>query len=186
MLDVCAGRGQKTTLLAERIGPKGTIWSTDLHESKLEALRAELMRLQLSNVQTLALDWSVGGGNLPTDFEFVLVDAPCSGTGTLYKRPEILDRLKPTDPGRMGELAAKILRNVAKYCRCGAQVVYAVCSVLPEEAEQVLSKVEDLFEPSPFNTEALCSALGDPVCLGRLLPLRHGTDGYFLANLRRR
>ncbi len=186
VLDVCAGRGQKTSLLAERIGQEGTVWSTDLHENKLAALREEMKRLHLSNVRTLALDWSVGGGNLPTDFEFVLVDAPCSGTGTLYKRPEILDRLKPDDPGRMGELAAQILRNVAKYCRSGAQVIYAVCSVLPEEAEAVLSRVQDIFEQKPFKTQALRSAFGDEVCAGRLLPLRHGTDGYFLAQLQKR
>ena len=184
VLDVCAGRGQKTTLLAERVGPEGKLWSTDLHENKLEALRAELGRLHLSNVHTQALDWSVGGGTLPTDFGYVLVDAPCSGTGTLYKRPEILDRLQPADPCRMGELAAQILRNVAKHCRSGAQVVYAVCSVLPEEAECVLSRVEDIFEPSPFNSQPLRTAFGSDVCLGRLLPLRHGTDGYFLASLR--
>jgi 16S rRNA (cytosine967-C5)-methyltransferase len=186
VLDVCAGRGQKTSLLAERIGTKGTVWSTDLHESKLAALREEMNRLHLSNVQTDALDWSVGGGNLPTDFEFVLVDAPCTGTGTLYKRPEILDRLKPDDPGRMGELATQILRNVAKHCRSGAQVVYAVCSVMPEEAEEVLSRVQDIFEPKPFTTQAMRSAFGEPVCAGRLLPLRHGTDGYFLAQLQKR
>ena len=186
VLDVCAGRGQKTSLLAERVGPRGAVWSTDLHESKLEALREEMNRLHLSNVQTQALDWSVGGGNLRTDFEFALVDAPCTGTGTLYKRPEILDRLKPDDPGRMGELATQILRNISKYCRGGAQVIYAVCSVLPEEAEAVLSRVEDIFEPRPFTTQALRSALGDQACAGRLLPLRHGTDGYFLAQLQKR
>jgi 16S rRNA (cytosine967-C5)-methyltransferase len=186
VLDVCAGRGQKTSLLAERIGPEGSVWSTDLHESKLAALREEMKRLHLSNVQTQALDWSVGGGNLPTDFEFVLVDAPCSGTGTLYKRPEILDRLQPDDPGRMGELATQILRSVARYCRSGAQVLYAVCSVLPEEAEAVLSRVQDIFEQRPFKTQVLRSAFGDQVCAGRLLPLRHGTDGYFLAQLQKR
>ena len=185
VLDACAGRGQKTTLLAERVGAAGKVWSTDLNESKLEALRAELERLRLTNVQTMAVDWAVGGGQLPTDFEFALVDAPCTGTGTLYKRPEILERLQSSDPGRMGELGAQILRNVGKHCRPGARVVYAVCSLLPEEAEQVLSRVQDIFEPSPFTTEPLRAALGD-VSFGRLLPLRHGTDGYFLANLRKR
>ena len=186
VLDVCAGRGQKTTLLAEHVGVSGKVWSTDLHESKLDALRAELARLHLTNVQTMALDWSVGGGQLPIDFEFALVDAPCTGTGTLYKRPEILDRLQPSDPGRMGELATQILKNVAKFCRKGARVVYAVCSVLPEEGELVLARVDDIFEPTPFTTAAVRSAFGGELSFGRLLPLRHGTDGYFLANLRKR
>lgn len=186
VLDACAGRGQKTTLLSERVGPTGKVWSTDLHLAKLEALQAELSRLRLTNVTTAGVDWSVGGGQLPTDFQFALVDAPCTGTGTLYKRPEILDRLQPSDPGRVGELAVQILKNVSKHCRRGAHVVYAVCSLLPEEAEQVLSRVEDIFEPSPFATSALSAVFGDKVCSGRLLPLRHGTDGYFLAALQKR
>ena len=186
VLDACAGRGQKTTLLAERVGETGIVWSSDLHESKLKALRAELGRLRLNNVQTMAVNWSVGGGQLPTDFDFALVDAPCTGTGTLYKRPEILERLQSSDPGRMGELGAQILRNVAKHCRQGAEVVYAVCSLLPEEAEHVLSRVQDIFEPSPFTSEVLRRAFGSTLSSGRLLPLRHGTDGYFLANLRKR
>ena len=186
VLDVCAGRGQKTTLLAERVGAAGAIWSSDLYAAKLDALQAEAARLGLSNVRTQAVDWSVGGGDLPSDFEFALVDAPCSGTGTLYKRPEILDRLKEEDPGRMGELALQILGNVAKRCRTGAHVVYAVCSVLPEEGEQVLERVRDIFEVFPFQTEPLRAVFGTEVGFGRLLPLRHGTDGYFLANLRKR
>ena len=186
VLDVCAGRGQKSTLLAERVGATGTIWASDLYEGKLEALRAETARLGITNVQTRALDWSVGGGTLPTDFDFVLVDAPCSGTGTLYKRPEILERLQESDPGRMGELAVRILRNVAKHCRTGAHVVYAVCSVLPEEAEEVLDQVNAVFENCPFTSAPLREALGENVSSGRLLPHRHGTDGYFVANLRKR
>jgi 16S rRNA (cytosine967-C5)-methyltransferase len=140
----------------------------------------------LTNVQTLAVDWSVGGGTLPRDFQFALVDAPCTGTGTLRKRPEILERITPTDPERMGELAARILRNVAEYCCVGAQIVYAVCSVLPEECERVLERVADVLEPSAFPAGPLLLVAGADACQARLLPLRHGTDGYFVANLRKR
>jgi len=186
VLDACAGRGQKSTLLAERVGASGTVWSSDLYEAKLGALTAETVRLGLNNIRTLAVDWSVGGGALPSDFEFALVDAPCTGTGTLYKRPEILERLSESDPGRMGELATQILRNVGTHCRSGAEIVYAVCSVLPEEGEQVLERVSDIFERGTFKSEPLRSALGADVSSGLLLPLRHGTDGYFVASLRKR
>jgi 16S rRNA (cytosine967-C5)-methyltransferase len=186
VLDVCAGRGQKSTLLAERVGKSGTVWASDLYEAKLAALQTEAARLGLDNIRTIAVDWSVGGGSLPTDFEFALVDAPCSGTGTLYKRPEILERLTESDPARMGDLAVQILRNVAKHCRRGASVVFAVCSVLPEEGEGVVERVSDIFELSRFAPEPLRLALGADVSSGRLLPLRHGTDGYFLASLRKR
>ena len=186
VLDACAGRGQKATLLADRIGAGGCLWATDLYENKLSALNEECVRLQLTNVRTLAVDWSVGGGALPRDFQFALVDAPCTGTGTLRKRPEILERITPTDPERMGELAARILRTVAEHCCAGAQIVYAVCSVLPEECERVLARVADILEPAPFPSGPLRLLAGDDACQARLLPLRHGTDGYFLANLRKR
>ena len=186
VLDACAGRGQKSTLLAERVGETGMIWATDLHGRKLDALRDECARLSLANLQTLAVDWTVGGGSLPHDFAFALVDAPCTGTGTLYKRPEIVDRLTPDDPARMGQLAATILRNVATHCIAGAQIVYAVCSVLPEEGEQVLMRVADVLEPIPFAGSPLHSAVGVDATQVRLLPLLHGTDGYFVANLRRK
>jgi 16S rRNA (cytosine967-C5)-methyltransferase len=185
VLDVCAGRGQKTTLLAERVGPGGQVWATDLHSNKLIGLQEECERLQLANIRTLAVDWSVGGSTLSKDFQFALVDAPCTGTGTLYKRPEILDRIGPTDPGRMGELATRIVRNVAEHCRTGAQIVYAVCSVLPDEGQRVLDAVADILEPVPFSTAPLRLCAGANSCQVRLLPLRHGTDGYFVANLRR-
>jgi 16S rRNA (cytosine967-C5)-methyltransferase len=186
VLDACAGRGQKSTLLADRVGPSGCIWATDIHASKLAALGDECARLQLAHVRTAAVDWSIGGGSLPRDFRFALVDAPCTGTGTLRKRPEILDRLTPTDPERMGDLASRILRNVAGHCCSGAQIVYAVCSVLSEEAERVLANVADVLEPIPFATAPMRLAVGADVCQVRLLPVRHGTDGYFLANLRKR
>jgi 16S rRNA (cytosine967-C5)-methyltransferase len=186
VLDACAGRGNKTTQLAERVGPAGMVWAADCHPSKLDALKTELARLTLSNVRTVAVDWTVGGGAVPRDLKYVLVDAPCTGTGALARRPEILTRLEPSDPGRMGELGTQILRRVAEHMCRGGSLVYAVCSVLPEEAEQVLAQVADLFDPAPFATDSMRSAIGTGVCQGRLLPLRHGTDGYFVAALRRR
>lgn len=186
VLDACAGRGQKATLLAEQVAPNGSVCATDLHPRKLEALKEELKRLGLNGVTTASVDWSRGSGEVTELFDKALVDAPCTGTGTLRKRPEIGMRLTPTDPARMGALATAILRNVATRVRPFGRVVYAVCSVLPEEAELVVEAVQDLFLPIPFEVETVVSALGVGRCMGRLLPGRHGTDGYFLAHLQRR
>jgi len=184
ILDACAGRGQKTTLLAEQVSPNGSICATDLHPRKLEALAEELQRLGLCGVTTAAVDWSRGSGTVATLFDRALVDAPCTGTGTLRKRPEIGSRLEPSDPARLGALAIAILRNVATRVRKGGTVVYAVCSVLTEEAEDVVSAVADLFDLAPFEAPSVVAALGEGATMGRLLPGRHGTDGYFLAHLR--
>jgi 16S rRNA (cytosine967-C5)-methyltransferase len=95
-------------------------------------------------------------------------------------------RLLESDPARLGELATTILRAAASRARPGGRVVFAVCSVLPEEAEAVVNAVSDVLTPAPFDapeTEAL--AAKSPTAF-RLLPLEHGTDGYFVASFLKR
>lgn len=186
VLDACAGRGQKTTLLRERIGAGALLWATDLYPEKLQALGAEFARLGLEPPVTAAVDWSVGVGVVPGEFDRVLVDAPCTGTGTLRRRPEIGLRLLPGDPARLGALSATILRRAASRAKRGGRIVFAVCSVLEEECEAVVAGVEDVLEPVPFDAPELSAVIAADVTSLRLLPLRHGTDGFFIASLRRR
>ena len=186
VLDACAGRGQKTSLFAEALAGGGELWATDVHPQKLRALERELDRLGLPAAHTAAVDFSVGCGAVPEGFDRVLVDAPCSGTGTLRRRPEILGRLGPDDPARLSRLAEKILRNAAGRARPGGRVVFAVCSVLREEAEDVVVRVGDVLEPATFDAPALAEIAGRGTTSFRLLPLRHGTDGYFVASFTRR
>lgn len=185
VLDACAGRGQKSTLLAERLGA-GRLVASDLYPEKLEALGDDAKRLQLPAIETRAVDWCVGQGGLPDDFERVLVDAPCSGTGTLRRRPEILRRLQPEDPARLGALAEVILRSAASRARRGGTVLFAVCSVLRRECEDVVARVTDLLEPAAFDAPELSQDLVGGKTSLRLLPGLHGTDGYFMACFRRR
>jgi 16S rRNA (cytosine967-C5)-methyltransferase len=186
VLDACAGRGQKTALLRERVGAEGELWASDVHPRKLEQLAEEFARLKLAPPSTAAVDFSVGSGSVPEGFDRVLVDAPCTGTGTLRKRPEITTRLDPADPKRLGELATQIVRQAATRTKAGGRLVFAVCSVLPEEGEAVVERVNDLLEPVPFDAPELARLeLGERTSL-RLLPKQHGTDGYFVASFRRR
>ncbi len=186
VLDACAGRGQKTSLLQERVGPSGTVWATDLYPAKLAALQREFERLRLGTVETRAIDWTVGSGDVPDDFDRVLVDAPCTGVGTLRRRPEILHRLQPADPARLGALARQILIRAAGRARPGGRVVFAVCSVLPEECEAVLEGVADWLEPVPFDAPEVTALAPPDATSFRLLPGQQGTDGYFVASFRRR
>jgi 16S rRNA (cytosine967-C5)-methyltransferase len=186
VLDACAGRGQKTTLIAERVGASGEVWATDSHPSKLSALGEEAVRLGLRVPRTTAVDYTLGSADVPGDFDRVLVDAPCTGVGTLRRRPEIAERLSPADPGRLGELATAILRGAATRARPGGRVVFAVCSVLSEEAEAVVRAVRDVLEPAPFDAPELAALGGSDSTALRLLPRAHGTDGYFVASFVRR
>ncbi len=187
ILDACAGRGQKTSLFVEQVGSTGSVWATDVYPKKLEALSSELQRLQLAAAEVRAVDWTVGVGDVPADFDRVLVDAPCTGTGTLRRRPEIAARLQPEDPARLSSLAENILRSAATRVRSGGRVVFAVCSVLETECEALLERVADVLEPVPFDCPELQGIFsGDAPTSFRIGPTRFETDGYFAASFLKR
>lgn len=187
ILDACAGRGQKSSLIAEVLGPTGQLWATDVGEAKLRDLRAEFTRLGLPEPHTAIYDWTKTSApipsELPSQFDRILVDAPCSGTGTLRHRPEITLRLRSADVERLAVASERILRRVAEVAGPSTTVLFVVCSVLTRECEGVIERVSDVFELAPFEW-------AHPELEGRtqlrLLPHVHGTDGFFLASLRRR
>lgn len=183
VLDACAGRGQKTSLLLERLENDGELWAVDKSARKLRELEQEMSRLQLPAPRTLAVDWTGDSAAVPRDFDRVIVDAPCSGSGTLRRRPEIALRLTRDDVRRLAELAETILRAACAHARPGGRVQFVVCSVLPEECEALVERVADVLEPADFDVD-------DPALAGRsqlrLLPSEHDTDGFFIASFRRR
>jgi 16S rRNA (cytosine967-C5)-methyltransferase len=188
VLDACAGRGQKTTLLSEQVGASGVVWATDVYPKKLEALSSEYERLQLQPPEVRAVDWTVGVGDVPADFDRVLVDAPCTGTGTLRRRPEIAARLVPEDPARLSALAESIVRSAATRVRSGGRLVFAVCSVLEEECEALALRVRDILEPAAFDCPELDGLwkAGEAPSAFRIGPTQFGTDGYFAASFLKR
>lgn len=168
VLDACAGRGNKTLVLLDQVGPSGRVDAADLHGPKLDHLRAEAGRLGLSLGQTAEVDLSVGVAELSENvYDAVLVDAPCSGTGTLRRRPEILLRRVESDLASLQSLQRAIVRNAARLVKPGGRLVFAVCSVLREECEQVIEGLEG------FTLREV----------RRLAPHRTGTDGYAAAVL---
>jgi 16S rRNA (cytosine967-C5)-methyltransferase len=188
VLDACAGRGNKTAVLARAVGANGAADAADLHPSKLERLREELARIHLAPRATFAVDWTIGGGDIDEMYDRVLVDAPCSGIGTLRRRPDLQTRRTEEDLTSLASMQLAIASRASDRVRSGGHFVYAVCSVLIEEAEEVVARLleskSDL-KPAPFDSEAARAIAGDSSTM-RLLPYIHGTDGYFVASFRKR
>lgn len=191
VLDACAGRGNKTGVLARAVLPGGAVDACDAGPSKLDRLAQELSRLGLATRATFAVDWSVGSGEVTAAYDRVLVDAPCTGVGTLRRRPEIGLRREPVDLAERSALQLAIASRAAEHVRPGGVLVYVVCSVLREEAEDVIDalvRARPDLAPAPFDAPevgALPAVAGGAAAF-RLLPHVHGTDGYFVAMLRRR
>jgi 16S rRNA (cytosine967-C5)-methyltransferase len=188
VLDACAGHGNKTWLLCHEVGASGQADAADLHRAKLHALENAAPK-GLPRPRAFQVDWSASRGEVPVGYDRVLVDAPCSGTGTLRRRPEIALRRTREDVQRLAELQVSILRHTAACVRNGGRLVYAVCSVLREEAEDVVAAAvakggeggEEL-SPAPFDAPAALALAGEAPSF-RLLTHVHGTDGYFVASL---
>lgn len=197
VLDACAGHGNKTWLLEHEVRDSihtensqhgrgsGVVHAADLHAHKLRQIQGAEGPHQ-GRIHTV--DWSLGPGDVPGDFDRALVDAPCSGTGTLRRRPEIMKKRTAEDVARLAALQAEIVHHVAGRLRDGGRLVYAVCSVLRDEAEDVVSAVlarggagGARLEPAPFDAPAVRALFGE-VTAFRLLPHVHGTDGYFAAS----
>ncbi len=188
VLDACSGHGNKSWLLAQQVAPGGAVDASDLHPAKLDKLLAGPPGKRVRS--TFAIDWTVGAGDVPENYDRVIVDAPCSGTGTLRRRPEIGRKREAEDLAGLADLQTAITRQAATRVRDGGTLLYAVCSVLKEEAEDVVARLLVDIEgspvtlsPLPFEGDLLRSLASGEHTL-RLLPHVHGTDGYFVASLR--
>lgn len=186
VLDGCAAPGAKTIRLAEMTGPRGRVVAADLHRSRLALVRENTRRMSCPWVTPLVCDLSappVRG----RPFRTVLVDAPCSGTGTLRRHPEIRWRLDPDAPVKLAVNQLEILRGSARLVAGGGALVYSVCSLEAEEGPQV---VERFLADSGFRLDNAAPLL--PPGLGglaaadgtvRSLPHRDRCDGFFAARM---
>ncbi len=151
VLDLCAAPGGKATHLAELMGDEGQVIACDVDERRLQTVEELARRLRLKSVKT-GLVHPDGGGVPQGPFDAVLVDAPCSNTGVLGRRPEVRWRLKPDDLRHLSEMQTRLLLLAVERVRPGGAVVYATCSIEPEENHSVVEAV--LREKSGLTLEA--------------------------------
>ncbi len=198
ILDLCAAPGGKTGHVAELTGPGTSLTACDLSPERVALLQANLDRLGHGGVRTCVQDATVAQPAWVEAFDRVICDVPCSGLGLLQKRPEIRSRVTRESIDRLRALQAAILERAASYVAPGASLLYTTCTLNPEENEDQVQaflasdqgrtfRLDDLADeleellgaslPAPLSDRLPATAL--------LLPHRDGTDGFFIARLRR-
>ncbi len=187
--DYCAGAGGKTLALGAAMNNQGKLFAFDTSASRLAKLGPRAYRAGLSIVRTQQLHGdNAEARRMHGQCDAVLVDAPCSGTGALRRNPEL--RLRTPDFPALQAYQVSILGAAADLVRPAGVLVYATCSLASQENEDVLSKFlrERGDEFVLENAGAFLRVRGVPYegVLLKLLPHRHGTDGFFAARLRRR
>jgi SAM-dependent methyltransferase len=182
----------KATAIADCVGPTGRVVGLDKHPRRLALVAREARRLGVDDERLELRTCDVANG-LPDEapagsFDRVLVDAPCSGLGTLRRNADLRWRVEPGDPGKLAATQRALLAAAARALRPGGALVYSTCTLTAEENEAV---VQDFLAKTPGFRLAAPEALPEcvrPVVAGgflRTLPHRHGTDGFFAARLER-
>jgi 16S rRNA (cytosine967-C5)-methyltransferase len=192
VLDLCAAPGGKTLLLALAAGPEGHVTAADLHAHRVRAMAERFERATIQNAECVALD-----GAQPLQFghtfERILVDVPCSGTGTLARHPEIRWRLRAEDLTDLHARQVALLRNALSALSPGGRLVYSTCSLEPEENEAVVNQTLDatsgesrIVTPREILQTKLRDDFDPDNLIGadgffRTFPPEAGTDGFFAA-----
>lgn len=193
IIDFCAGAGGKALLAAALMRSTGRVYAFDVSRRRLARLTPRLARSGVSNITPVLIEHERDARvkRLAGKADKVLVDAPCTGLGTLRRNPDLKWKLEPADLQALSAKQASILAAAARCVKPGGRLVYATCSLLPAENEHV---VEAFLEAHPdFQLlpaqEALTQANIHIDGIGRYLSLqpdRHGTDGFFAAAMLRR
>jgi len=189
VIDYCAGAGGKTLAIAARLANRGRIIATDVDDHKLEELRRRARRAKVSNARALRID----DKELDTHVakaDLVFVDAPCTGTGALRRNPESRWRLREDELASFAARQLDIVASAKRLLAPGGLLVYATCSVLAAENEDVVAAIRAAHEDLatvPLG-ERFDSARADALAIDGALavaPDRHGTDGFYAQVFRR-
>ena len=191
ILDACAGRGGKTGHIAQLMKDSGAIKAMDRQAWKLEALKASMTRLGVSNVTTWHHDLSEPlAEDVAGTFDRILVDAPCSGLGVVRRRPDIKWKKQEEDLARLQKKQKHLLASLAPLVRRGGCLVYGVCSLEPEEGESVVedflkSQTDFVIDCSSTGLAEMDARLVDRWGIFRSLPHEHDMDGFFAVRLKK-
>ena len=191
VVDFCAGAGGKTLMIGALMSSTGRIYAFDVSEKRLEKLKPRLARSGLSNVtpQLIRNENDIKVKRLSRKIDKVLVDAPCSGLGTLRRNPDLKWRQSEKSVEELKEKQLAILSGASVLVKPGGRLVYSTCSILPEENQEIVGK---FLESHPdfrlLDASEIMKSQHIDLDTGKYLELRpdiHGTDGFFAAAMER-
>ncbi|MEX2196929.1 MAG: 16S rRNA (cytosine(967)-C(5))-methyltransferase RsmB [Thermoleophilaceae bacterium] len=186
VLDLCAAPGGKATHLAALMRGEGRVVAVEAHPGRARALEENARRLGAARVEVRVCDAADRQPDGP--FDRVLLDPPCSDLGTLQARPDVRWRKTPAQLAELAALQARLLARAAAAVRPGGVLAYSTCTISPRENEEQLRgflEARPEFAADDLGAERPELASRADARFLQLLPHRHGTDGFFLARLRR-
>jgi len=190
ILDACAAPGGKSAYLCEKMRGTGRVFAWDVHEHRVNLIQAAKRRLKLDNLRPSVRDARMSNESMLGMMDAVLVDAPCSGLGVIYDKPDIKYRLTDEQMDSLTVLQAQILDNCAAFVRNGGLLVYSTCTILPEEnAKQVEAFLARHPEFVPEENSAYLPQRLRPLCvngMAQFIPHRDNIEGFFIARMRKK
>ncbi len=180
VIDLCAAPGSKTTCMAELMQNSGMIIAIEINDARMKMVFENAVRLGIHIIRPVLADGRI---YVIKDVDKVLVDAPCSNSGVIAKRPEVKERVNSKVINRLAKLQYDLISNAAKFLKVGGSLIYSTCSILPQENEEVVDMfleghpnfaIEDAKDFTPIGTTYL-----------KILPGEYYTDGIFAARLKK-
>ncbi|MEA5627156.1 16S rRNA (cytosine(967)-C(5))-methyltransferase [Nostoc sp. UHCC 0251] len=188
VIDACAAPGGKTTHIAELMADKGKIWACDRTPSRLRKLQENSQRLNLQSIQIYTGD-SRHFNQFQNTADRVLLDAPCSGLGTMHRHADARWRQTPASVRELSVLQKELLTHTSTFVKPGGLLVYATCTLHPAENEEVISaflaESPNWQIESPSGVEILDSAHSTPQGWFKVWPHQQDMDGFFMVRLRK-
>lgn len=182
ILDICAAPGGKTCHLSELVSNTGEILANDLHGNKIEKIKENVKRLGCKNIKYSNFDGTSFQKDLVNSFDYILLDAPCSGSGIVSRNPEIKLRRTKDEIEKLIITQREIMDNCLKYLKVGGFLVYSTCSIFKQENEMQREYFLDRYEnikPIEFNYR------DNNISYLSLMPYEKGTDGFFISKFQK-